>query len=790
MKISFNWIKERINLPADAVETVADEMTMKIAEVEDVIYQQEQYKHCVIGRIREVSRHPDADTLQIVRVDAGTAEYTSVCGAPNTRLDQTVVLALPGAVINGVIIEDTDIRGVNSCGMILSERELGISDDHSGIMELDDSLEPGTPFAKAMGMDDIILDIDNHAITHRPDLWCHRGMARELAAVYEVRPPRELDTSLAEKGELTIEIQEKNLCQRYTGAIAENISIEESPQWLKKKLISCGIRPIYNIVDITNYVMLDIGEPMHAFDADKVTNRHIIVRKAEKGEKIVTLDGEERELNNEALLIADPEKPIALAGVMGGANTEITPSTRNIILEAASFNHVSIRNTRRATGLQSEATNRFEKGPSPLITAAAINRACDLIKELLPESRIAAVVDTDYSSPEENTVVLTEKNIRRLTGADISIETACRLLTSLGFASLIEDSAATVTVPYWRQRDIRIEADLIEETARLYGLDRINPVMPSLPCSPASQPPMRSLEKQIRNILSGCGADEISTYSFSPQNVLDYFSCAGREHFEIHNPLDRNMQKMRISLLPGMLNGLIGNIPFFDRASVYEIGRVYIKETLEEEDLFSNEKNMLSLLTFAKNADSIYYETRCFADILFESFNIPLTLTRSGNIPDTHPERTAQIKGPDGSELGYVGELSPELCRKLKISERIGVLEINLDDFIPLTETYKPEYTPPPVYPSITREFSMVGSEELDFSEIYTVVSPVDPRIEDVILLSIYKGKPIEKGKKSVSFKVVLRDKGRTMSDEEANAIQDTIISECTDKLALELRQQ
>ncbi|MFC1479277.1 phenylalanine--tRNA ligase subunit beta [Planctomycetota bacterium] len=790
MRISLNWIKEIISLPSDIFDTIADEMTMRVAEVEEVIFQQEQYKHIVIGRIKNISPHQDADTLQLVVVDTGDADCEVVCGAPNISPGQTVALALPGAVINDTVVEETKIRGIQSLGMILSERELSISDDHSGIMVIDDSLELGTPFAKAFGMDDVILNIDNHAITHRPDLWSHRGMARELAAVYGIRPPKELDVSLMEKGELTIEIKDQDLCERYTGAIIENITIEESPEWLKKKLIACGIRPIYNIVDITNYVMLEIGEPMHAFDADKVTDRHIIVRRAEDNEKIVTLDGEKRTLTTSDLVIADPEKPIALAGVMGGKSTEITPSTKTIILEAATFSHVSIRNTRRATGLQSEATNRFEKGLPPEITAAAINRACDLIKELVPQTRITAVVDTDYSSADENKVVLTERNIRRLTGADISVEAACRLLTSLGFASLIEGDIALVKVPYWRKRDTNIEADVIEDVARLYGLDKIEPVMPSLPNDPAYQPSMRILEKQLRNILSGACAHEISTYSFSPQNMLQHFSFTDQDHFEIDNPLDQNMRKMRISLLPGMLAGFIKNIPFFDKLDLYEIGRVYHKAPLDAEDLYSNEKNILSLLTFRKNADTVYFETRSFADLILNSFNISFSLIRNKDVPDTHPERTAVIKAQDNSDLGYIGELSPDLCKKVKISERVGVIEINLDNLLPFAAVPRSAYTPPPVYPSISREFSMIAPEELDFSEIHDVVAPLNPRIKDIFLLSLYKGKPIEDGKKSVSFKVVLIDEKKTMSDEEANGIQELIISECASRLNLELRQE
>lgn len=790
VKISLNWIGEIIDLPADAAETAAGEMTLKVAEVEQIISQEEQYSRIVAGRITDVSPHPDADNLHTVTVDTGDCERTVVCGAPNIGSVDTVACALPGAVINGTVIKEASIRSVKSSGMILSERELGISDDHSGVMELEPSADPGTPIARVLEMDDTILDIDNHAITHRPDLWCHRGMARELAAIYGVRAPRELDLSLMEKGELTIEIEDRNLCERYTGAVIENITIEESPEWLKKKLIACGIRPIYNIVDITNYVMLEIGEPMHAFDADKVADRHIIVRRAETDETIVTLDGVERRLTPENLVIADPEKPIALAGVMGGENTEISSSTNTIILEAASFNHANIRNTRTATGLQSEATNRFEKGLSPDITAAAINRACDLIKELVPGCTVTAVVDTDYSSSEDNRIVLSERNLKRLTGIDISIETACRMLTTLGFASIIESDAALVTVPYWRKRDTRIEADLIEDTARLYGLDRIEPVMPSLPLGASAQPPVRILEKQLRNILSGAGADEISTYSFSPENFLQHFSFAHKEHFELENPLDRNMRKMRISLVPGMLSGFCGNIPFFEKASVYEIGRIYSKETCEQEDLAANEKNMLTMLTFRKNAESVYHETRSCADLIFEAFGIPCSFIRNSDIPDTHPERTASITDSAGNELGYAGELDPELCRKAKITERIGIMELFLDKLVTLTQHSRPLYTPPPVYPSIIREFSMVAPVSLDFAEISDTVVPVDKRIREINLLNIYTGKQVEQKKKSVSFSVTLRDENKTMSDEEANEIQDSIIKACTSGLNLELRSE
>jgi len=789
MKISFNWLAEIIALPSAAAETIAEEMTMRIAEVESAARQQDQYEKITASRIVSVSPHPEADTLRLVELDAGTERVTVVCGAPNLREGMVVPLALPGASVGGTEVRAAVIRGVESPGMIPSERELGLSEDHSGVMELDETVKPGTPLAEALGLDDLILDVDNHAITHRPDLWCHRGMARELAAVYRVRPPRELDLSLMEKGDLEIDIQAPDLCMRYTGAVIENVKIEPSPWPIRKKLIACGVRPINNIVDVTNYVMLELGEPMHAFDADKVAGNRIIVRRAAEGETIVTLDGEERKLTPDDLVIADEEKAVALAGVMGGENTEITPATTRIILEAATFHPVNIRNTRRRTGLQSEATNRFEKGLPPEITAAAVNRACDLIKELLPSAAVTAVVDTDFQGSPEKKIHLSERNIKRLIGVDISIADSCKLLTSLGFASFLEEDRAVVTVPYWRNRDVNIEADLIEDISRLYGLEKIQPRLPALPNKPAFQSPLRLLEKKLRNILAGGGADEVSTYSFCPDDILRHFSFAAEPHFELRNPLDVNMRRMRRSLLPGLLAVCIKNMPWFEHFAVYEIGRVYHPNTMEEEQLTANERHMLTLLVYRKNSPSTYHEARAFAALVCDAFSIPFDLQRDESIPDMHPARSARIVSGDAAP-GYVAELHPRICRKMKIRERIGIVEIALDELVLLAGKHAPRYVPPPLYPAVNREFSMIAPRELDFAAIRDTVLPLDARIREVELLSVYTGKPIEEGKKSVSFRVTLRDDAKTMSDEEANEVQERIIATCAHVLGLRLREK
>ncbi|MFH1706721.1 MAG: phenylalanine--tRNA ligase subunit beta [Planctomycetota bacterium] len=787
MKISLNWIREFVDLPADAPRTIQDLTTLRVVQAEEVIHQADRLAHMIVVAITAVRRHPKADRLNLVTVDTDTGTIEIVCGAPNVAVGQKVIMARPGAVINGEVLAPAVIRGIESSGMLLSDRELGLSDDHAGLKLLDASLVPGTPAAEALGLDDTIIDIDNHSITHRPDLWCHRGMTREYAAAYGKPLPAELPVTVTPMaGPLKVEIAAPELCRRYTGALVENITIGPSPWPLQRRLLACGIRPISNIVDITNLVMLEVGEPMHAFDADKVRDHRIIVRRAATGESIVTLDGVTRKLGPENLVIADPDKAVALAGVMGGANSEVTAATTRIILEAATFNHVCVRTTRAATGLRSEATNRFEKGLPRELTAVAMNRAIALIKELIPAATVTAVADTGAPAPAERAITLTERNIRRVTGQDITIAYACGILNRLGLATAVKGDTAAVTVPWWRRRDTAIEEDLIEDIVRIHGLEKIVPALPVLPLALAQQPPLRLLEKRLRNILAGTGADEVQTYSFAPEQTLNAFKEAAAEHFELANPLDTNQRRMRRTLLPGLIEGVRRNMPVFPEITIYEIGRVYIPVTRDRERLYDNEKNRLMLLACRKGADTVYYDTLACGQAVLEALNVPFRIERAA-LPDMHAGRTGALMA-GGTRIGWVAELDPAVAAALKLKERIGILELDLEALLPLVTAATVKFIPVPRFPSITREFSMVAPDELEFAAIEDTVRPIDKLITAVEIITVYRGTPIPEGKKSVSFRVILQDLERTLADTEANQVQDRIIAALGKKFGLELR--
>ncbi len=789
MKISLNWLRDLVKLPEGVEKEIGYLTTLKIAEVENVTSQEDVFANIIIGKITAVNPHPNADKLRLADVDTGDGTETVVCGAPNIEAGQTIALARPGAVIDGTELKPAKIRGVKSAGMILSERELGLSTDHSGVMVIKEDIKPGTPFAEALGFTDTVIDIDNHAITHRPDLWCHRGLAREYAALFSTPLPQELPKALKPKeGSLTIDIDAPDLCSRYVGARIENISMGDSPDWMQKRLLACGVRPISNIVDITNYVMLDVGEPLHAFDADKVKDNHIIVRRAKDGEVLRTLDGQDRELTSTDLVIADPEKAVALAGVMGGENTEISDTTSTIILEAAAFNHVSIRHTRSHTGLQSEATNRFEKGLVPEIAGVAVNRTISLINELIPEAEVTALVDVNLNKQTKRNITVTERNIQRVTGENISLDDAAAILTSLGFTVSAGDTSLSVDVPYWRYPDTSIEVDLIEDIARHYGLDKITPVLPEMPITPAEESSLSIISKRIANILAGAGANEVSTYSFVPEQTLGLFSHRELEHFELENTLDSNMKKMRRTMLPGLMEGILKNVHLFDTAAIFEIGRIYEKKTLEKEDLMSNETTFLSLMNYKRGADVIYYDTLALADTLFTSLGMKYNLKRISSLPDFNPGRTAEIE-INGTAVGVIGEIRQDISDKMKIKERVGVLELNMDLFCSMLAEFRPPYSPVPRFPAITREFSVICSENLDFSEISKSVDPVDERIRDIEILKIYQGDPIPETKKSVSFKILIRDNEATMSDEDANAIQDKVLGKLKKDFGISLRE-
>ncbi|RKY83232.1 phenylalanine--tRNA ligase subunit beta, partial [candidate division KSB1 bacterium] len=559
MLLSLNWLKQYIDLPKNlAPKQLADDLTMATVEVESVKNMAEDFEKIVVGKVVKLEKHPNADKLKLAYVDIGYENIKTlkhkdklvkiVCGGTNLYEGMLAAVALPGAKVKWhgqgepVVLEKAKIRGEESFGMICASNEIGLQDMFPcGKMEVTDlskveGIKIGQPLSQALGLDDVVVEIENKSLTNRPDLWNHYGMARELAAIYKTKL-KELnlfDKFKTQNSKLEIKISNKKLCSRYIGCVVNNVKIKKSPEWLIKRLEAVGMRAINNIVDITNYVMLDVGEPMHAFDKSKIQNPKIIVRTAKKGEKIKTLDGELRQLDETMLVIADAEKPIAVAGIMGGANSEVDEKTQSIVLEAATFDPISVRKTAQKLGLRTEASIRFEKNLDPNLAELGMRRALKLIKEILPEAEIGPMVDVDYSSKKRIAIKVEHEFLEKRVGQKLDTRVVVDVLERLGFVVKTQNTIPStrdkaqesvlynILVPTWRATgDVSIPEDIVEEVARIYGYDNLKEKIEMAEMRKAVYQREFEIEKKVKDYLSlGCGMNEVFNYPWTEEGVL------------------------------------------------------------------------------------------------------------------------------------------------------------------------------------------------------------------------------------------------------------------------------
>ena len=582
MKVSLNWIKEFLNTDVlDAVE-VAEMLTMSGTEVEKVESVGFRFDRIIIGQIKSFIRHPNADKLSLCRVDSGDRELSIVCGANNFKEGDKVALALEGAKIGTSKIKRSKIRGEYSEGMMCSEAELEMSSESEGIMILDSDFPIGADFASTVGLDDVVFDLE--ITPNRPDCLSIIGIAREISAMtdYDLIIPRyDIGNRVGRDKNLTIKIEDTDLCPRYSAMVFEDIPVKDSPIWLKNRLIICGIRPIGLIVDITNYIMLETGQPLHAFDRDLLFSNMIIVRKARIGEEIRTIDDSVRKLDNDALLITDEKKAVALAGIMGGKDTGINSDTRNVLLESANFNGPSIMNTSQKLGLRSEASNRFEKKIDPELTVFALERFNQLLTKITGYINKNGIYDNYKKTDRQRDLVLRTEKVEQVLGQPIDIDKISGILKSLGIKNKIKKDTLEVKVPSFRFEDLEREIDLIEEVARIYGYDNIISRPTQLSKNKGKYSKNQSNIKSIRSIFANTGLNEVINYSFIG---LDEFkeSMLNREddykkYIEILNPINEDFRIMRTSLLTSLLRTVKNNINRnIKDIKIFEISKVFI----------------------------------------------------------------------------------------------------------------------------------------------------------------------------------------------------------------------
>jgi len=788
LKVTLNWIKEFLDTDDLDASEVAEILTMTGTEVEKIEYFGSKFENIVIGEIISFSQHPNADKLSLCRVSTGKGELSIVCGANNFKQNDRVAVALIGAKVGPITIKRSKIRGEYSEGMMCSEAELGLSSESDGIMILDGTYPLGESYAKTCGLDDVVYELE--ITPNRPDCLSIIGIAREISAVTGYKliiPGFNTDGKINCDPDLEIQIEDHMLCPRYSAKIFKDIPSMQSPGWLKNRLILCGIRPIGLIVDLTNYIMVETGQPMHAFDIDLLHSPKIIVRKAEPGEEMRTIDDTIRKLDHDALLIADEKKAVALAGIMGGKETEINPDTKNVLLESANFSGPSIMLTSKKTGLRSEASNRFEKKIDPELTVFALERFYQLFENITGYSNSPGIYDNYNKTSRERKIELRPDKVKQILGQDIDIKKISDILNSLEIKNSINKNKIDAIVPSFRFEDLEREIDLIEEIARIFGYNNIKSQPTILSKNRGKYSKEQSTIKSIRQLLADTSSNEVINYSFIS---MDDFSSLGldkekdfKDYVEIINPINEDFKIMRTMLLPSLINTARNNINRNTRdISIFEISKVFIEKKTSE---LPEEILKLGILLTGKavtkgwNEDEREFD---FFDLkgILESITSKFYIDPKIDISDKeyvffHPKVSGDLL-IGGKHMGILGKINPTILENIEIDQDIFYAEIDLDLFNANMKGLK-EYKPISAFPSIEIDLAIVIDEKIKNKDIIEIIRKTGTDIlRGISLFDIYRGKQVEQGKKSLAYSLSFRGENRTLKDSEVEIITNRII--------------
>lgn len=809
MLVSYNWLKELVDFDFSITE-LADILTMLGLEIDAIENYGEKYKGFFTAKVLEKEKHPNADKLSVCKVRINEEVRTIVCGAQNVEAGQKVILGLPGAIVpvNGLKLETRAVRNVVSEGMICSEYELGVSDEKSGIWVLPESVNEGINLADYLGMNDIIFEL---GITpNRSDCLSHIGIAREIAAYISYNSGREIKIKYPEinlkdglpttQDSVSIEVLDIKNCPRYTARVIRNVTIGESPAWLKNRLTMLGQRSINNVVDITNYVLLECGQPLHAFDLDLLKGNKIVVKAAGKGEKFTTLDKIERELDGEILMICDGERSVAIGGVMGGLNSEINENTKNVLIESAYFNPSSIRRTSKKLSIQSESSYRFERGVDIDNIIYASNRASQLISEICGGNPQGDVIDVYPVKKAKPIINLRYQRVRDIIGLDLSNQTIQSIIKALGFGIISgEEDQIKVEIPNYRV-DISLEIDLIEEIARLYNYDNLAPDFTSnidfSGKGVTEKLQVNSYRARIKNFLSYSGFNEIVT-----QNIVDPESAevTGETPFKISNPLGEQLSMMRTSLIPSFLktigrNNALGtyNIRFF------EVGKSFHR-TKNEDEFIPNVKEIEELVIAMSGEVTPtrwdekprlvdFYDIKGLFTDLKDFFGLnQLTLKQSEEKGKMFNANHLEIF-INGKGIGEVGEIGKEFQQKYDIRYPVFILRLNLTDLRKI-EHEENKYQKVSPYPPVLRDLAFIVEDNLPAIELYDeIVKNGGNLLKNVEIFDLYKGKNISEGKKSIAFSMVFNSEDHTLEENEVTAVIEDIIRKVEKKFGAKLR--
>ena len=796
MKVPMSWLKDYVDIKVSPKE-YADALTMSGSKVEGIETQGEDISRVVVGKIITLGKHPDADRLQVSGVDVGSGSIQIVTGATNVKVGDYIPIALDGATLSGgKKISRGKLRGVESNGMMCSIHELGLTKEEypeaaeDGIFILKSGLPLGMDIKDVLGLNETVVEFE--ITSNRPDCLSIIGIARETAVTLntEFRKPV---IKVSEKGDCiadnaSVEVLDPDLCPRYSARVVKDVKIQPSPKWLCDRLKAAGVRPINNIVDITNYVMLEMGQPMHAFDLANLKGNRIVVRRAHDGEIMKTLDGQDRELDSSMLVIADAEKPVAVAGVMGGADSEITDHTRTILFESANFNGISVRLTGKKLGMRTEASARFEKDLDTENVTAALDRAVQLIEELGAGTVCKGIIDCYTKKDDTRIISLRPDKINAFLGTSISCKEMIDIFRALEFQ--VDETAMTVKIPSFRL-DIEREADLAEEVARLYGYNKIQATLLE-----GKAPTMgrKSWEQKVLDMVKqtmiSCGLSEIYTYSFTSPKVLDLIDLPEdselRRAVTIMNPLGEDFSMMRTTTLPEMLKVLSNNFNRrVEEARLFEVSYVYLPKSLPVNEL-PFEKPVLTIGMYG-NVD--FYDLKGAVDELLNKLGISgYEYVPVSNYPSFHPGRTAKLL-INGKECGVIGEIHPNVVRKFEASERTYAGMLDIEPLI-TNASVKAKYKPLPKFPAVTRDIALLVKDMILVKQIEDIIRKRSGKIlEDIKLFDIYKGKQVPDGMKSIAYSITFRAEDRTLTDEDVNKAMQKIITGLKDNIDAQLRE-
>jgi len=800
MKVSLKWLQEYININLSLAD-LADRLTLAGIEVKGKQTIGSGWGNIVVGQIMAVTPHPNADRLSLPTVDLGTEQQTVVCGAPNLRVGDKIAFASVGAqLIDGysgqvVPLKSVKIRGITSSGMVCSEKELGISDIHEGIMVLPAEAPVGTPLADYLG--DTIFDLE--VTPNRPDCLSIIGIAREIAALtgQSLRLPkvtyRETASPIGEQ--VTVEIAAPDLCPRYCASLVTGVKITPSPRWMQQRLLACGMRPINNIVDITNYVMLEYGQPLHAFDYHQIRGRRIIVRRAANGEAIITLDGVERVLSQNTLVIADGEGAVAIAGVMGGADSEVTEETTSILLEAANFNPASIHYTGRVLNLPSEACSRFERGIRPELALPALKRATQLILELASGEAAKGVVDVYPGKKLTKPICLSISGVKRVLGVEFSLDQIVGALASLGFDCRPGDSALEVwvTAPYWRS-DINLAVDLVEEVARIIGYDKIPMTMLSEPLPKQNPEPTISLKQEVRRHLTGWGFQEVITYSLTSRERLNRLFPEPHPlepvPLRVANPMTADQEYLRPSLRANLLAALTANRKYEEGSiRLFELGRIYLprpKDLPDEPEVLCGILSGPRRERWWQGESGLvdFFDAKGVIVGLLGQLGVEVSFEPSKD-ESLHPNKQAAIVIA-GNRLGMVGEVHPKVLAAFDVSENVYLFELNVTALLPFTLGHK-MFQPIPRFPTTVRDMALVVDTEVTHQRVQALIKGF-PLVKQLTIFDVYSGEQVPSGKKSLAYRVVFQSPTHTLTEKEVNKVQQQILSRLSQEFGATLR--